>query len=306
MATYITRRLLQMIPILFIVSVLAFLFVHLTPGDPIRIMYGIEIDQETYQQLREREGFNDPLPVQYGRYMSDVLRGDFGVSYRTRANVSAEIGRRFINTFILAGISMVWATIAGLITGIISAVKRNSLLDRFVMTLSVTSISIPSFWLGLLLMQVLAVRLGWLPTSGIGGIRHLIMPAFVLGATVAAIVARFTRSSLLETLGEDYIRTARAKGQVRQKVIFRHALRNALIPVVTMTGLQFGFLIGGAIAIETVFSWPGLGSYLIDGILNRDYPVVQALIMLFSLQFLVVNLLVDITYAYLNPQIRYS
>jgi len=201
---------------------------------------------------------------------------------------------------------MIWATLAGLVVGIISAVKRNSLLDRVVMTLSVASISIPSFWLGLLLMQVLAVRLGWLPTSGIGGIRHLIMPAFVLGATVAAIVARFTRSSLLETLGEDYIRTARAKGQIRRNVIFKHALRNALIPVVTMTGLQFGFLIGGAIAIETVFSWPGLCSYLIDGIINRDYPVVQALIMLFSLQFLGVNLLVDLTYAYLNPQIRYS
>ncbi len=306
MATYIARRLLQMIPILLIVSILAFLFVHLTPGDPIRIMYGVEIDQDTYQQLREREGFNDPLPVQYARYMGNVLRGDFGVSYRTRANVSQEIGRRFINTFVLASVSMIWATLAGLVVGIISAVKRNSLLDRVVMTLSVASISIPSFWLGLLLMQVLAVRLGWLPTSGIGGIRHLIMPAFVLGATVAAIVARFTRSSLLETLGEDYIRTARAKGQIRRNVIFKHALRNALIPVVTMTGLQFGFLIGGAIAIETVFSWPGLGSYLIDGIINRDYPVVQALIMLFSLQFLGVNLLVDLTYAYLNPQIRYS
>jgi len=306
MATYIARRVLQMIPILIIVSMLAFMFVHLTPGDPIRIMYGSEIDQQTYQELREREGFNDPLPLQYGRYMGRVLRGDFGVSYSTRSSVSGEIGRRFGNTLVLAIVSMAWATAAGLAVGILSAVKRNSIWDRVGMILSVTSISVPSFWLGLLMMQVFAVRLGWLPTSGIGGIKHIIMPAFVLGATVAAIIARFTRSSLLETLGEDYIRTARAKGQSRRKVIFRHALRNALIPVVTMTGLQFGFLIGGAIAIEQVFSWPGLGSYLINSILNRDYPVVQALIMLFAFQFLVVNLLVDITYAYLNPQIRYS
>lgn len=306
MTTYIARRVIQMIPILIIVSMLAFMFVHLTPGDPIRIMYGSEIDQQTYLDLREREGFNDPLPLQYGRYMGRLLRGDFGVSYSTRSSVSAEIGRRFGNTLILALLSMAWAIAAGMAVGILSAVKRNSIWDRAGMILSVTSISIPSFWLGLLMMQVFAVRLGWLPTSGIGGFKHIIMPSFVLGATVAAIIARFTRSSLLETLGEDYIRTARAKGQSRRKVIFRHALRNALIPVVTMTGLQFGFLIGGAIAIEQVFSWPGLGSYLINSILNRDYPVVQALIMLFALQFLVVNLLVDITYAYLNPQIRYS
>ena len=201
---------------------------------------------------------------------------------------------------------MAWAIVAGLFVGIISAVKRNSIWDRLSMVTAISAISMPSFWMGLVLMQIFAVNLGWLPTSGSGSFKHLIMPSIVLGTGVAAVIARFTRSSLLETMREDYIRTARAKGQKRFKVIWKHALRNALIPVVTMTGLQFGFLIGGAVVVEQVFSWPGLGSYLVDGILNRDYPVVQALIMLFSVQFLVVNLIVDLTYAYLNPQIRYK
>lgn len=306
MAVYIIRRIISMIPILLIVSILAFLFIHLTPGDPIRIMYGSEISQENYLELRAQMGFDDPLPVQYFRYMGNVMRGDFGNSYRTRSSVTEEINRRFGYTFVLALVSMIWAVFAGLIVGIISAVKRNSVWDRVAMIASISSISMPTFWLGLVLMQVLAVNLGWLPTSGSTTWQHIIMPSIVLGTGVAAVVARFSRSSLLETLGEDYIRTARAKGQKKHIVIIRHALRNALIPVVTMTGLQFGFLIGGSIVIEQVFAWPGLGNYLIQGITFRDYPVVQAMIMLFALQFLVVNLLVDITYAFLNPQIRYD
>lgn len=307
MFTYIIRRMLQMIPIVIIVSILAFLFVHLTPGDPIRIMYGMELDEATYQSLLEKEGFNDPLPVQYFRYVKNILlKGDFGESYRTKVSVSKEISGRLSNTLLLATLSMVWAILIGLFAGIVSAVKRNSIWDRLSMVTTVTLISIPSFWLGLMLMQIFSVKLGWLPTSGVGGVQHVILPSITLGAGVAAVIARFSRSSLLETLREDYIRTARAKGQRNWLVIFKHALRNALIPVVTMIGIQFGFLIGGAVVVEQVFTWPGLGSLLINSILMRDYPVIQALILLYAIQFLIVNLIVDILYAFINPQIRYS
>lgn len=296
-----------MIPILFIITIIAFLFVHLTPGDPIRIMYGAEIDQETYEQMREREGFNDPLVVQYGRYMYNMaIQGDFGQSYRTRSDVSEEVLRRFGYTFILTILSMFWAILIGVTVGIISATKRNSILDRLGMISTITALSIPEFWFGLMMMQIFAVQFGWFPTSGSGTWLHLILPSLTLGFGVAATIVRFTRSSVLEVLREDYVRTARAKGQKESVVIWSHVLRNALIPVVTMAGLQFGFLIGGAVVVEQVFAWPGLGSYLIDGILTRDYPVIQALILLFSFQFLLINLLVDISYGFLNPQIRYE
>lgn len=307
MLQFVLRRVLGMIPILLVVTIIAFLFVHLTPGDPIRIMYGAEIDQNTYEQMREREGFNDPLYVQYGRYMYDiVIEQDFGQSYRTRSDVSEEVIRRFGYTFGLTMLSMFWAILIGVTVGIISATKRNSLLDRIGMVSTITALSIPEFWFGLMMMQIFAVSLGWFPTSGSGTWQHIILPSLTLGFGVAATIVRFTRSSVLEVLREDFVRTARAKGQKERVVIWSHVLRNALIPVVTMAGLQFGFLIGGAVVVEQVFAWPGLGSYLIDGILTRDYPVVQALILLFSFQFLLINLLVDISYGFLNPQIRYD
>lgn len=306
MLNYILRRLFGMVPVLLVITIIAFLFVHLTPGDPIRIMYGAEIDQATYQEMRERAGFNDPLVVQYGRYMANMLQGDFGISYRTRVNVSDEILRRFGYTFVLTVLAMFWAIVIGVGVGILSATRRNSLADRSSMIATITALSIPEFWFGLMIMQLFAVQLGWFPTSGSGSWQHLILPSITLGLGVAATIVRFTRSSVLEVLREDYVRTARAKGQKESVVIWRHVLRNALIPVVTMSGLQFGFLIGGAVVVEQVFAWPGLGSYLIDSILGRDYPVIQALILLFSLQFLVINLLVDISYAFLNPQIRYE
>jgi glutathione transport system permease protein len=305
MLTFIIRRIIGMIPILFIISILSFLFVHLSPGDPVRIMYGAEISQESYESLREKMGLNDPLYTQYGRYMYDLLvHGDFGTSYRTKTGVSDEIMRRFGYTLVLTLVSMFWAIVIGIVVGIISATRRNSLLDRIGMISTVTAISVPEFWLGIMLMQIFAVQLGWFPTSGTGTLSHLILPSITLGFGVAAIIARFTRSSLLEVLNEDFVRTARAKGQKEYFIVWVHVLRNALIPVVTMTGLQFGFLLGGSVVVEQVFSWPGLGSYLIDSILSRDYPVTQALIFLFSIQFLVVNLLVDLSYGILNPQIR--
>ncbi|MGO0062771.1 nickel ABC transporter permease [Brevibacillus fluminis] len=307
MLSFIIRRTAAIVPMLLIVSIIAFLFVHLTPGDPIRIMYGNEIDATTYQLLKQKEGFNDPLYQQYARYVGKIItQGDFGISYRTKANVSDEIVRRFGYTLILTLASMVWAIVIGLIVGVVSATKRNSIWDRIGMVSAITALSIPEFWFGLMLMQIFAVQLGWFPTSGSGSIRHLILPSLTLGLGVAAIVARFTRSSMLEVLREDFVRTARAKGQKEWVIVMTHVLRSALIPVVTMTGLQFGFLLGGAVVVEQVFAWPGLGSYLIDSILTRDYPVIQALILLFSVQFLVVNLLVDISYGLLNPQIRYE
>jgi len=268
-------------------------------------MYGAEISQEAYEALKEKMGLNDPLYTQYGRYMYDLLvHGDFGTSYRTKTGVSDEILRRFGYTLVLTLVSMFWAIVIGIVVGIISATRRNSLLDRVGMISTVTAISVPEFWLGIMLMQIFAVQFGWFPTSGTGTISHLILPSITLGFGVAAIIARFTRSSLLEVLNEDFVRTARAKGQKESFIVWVHVLRNALIPVVTMTGLQFGFLLGGSVVVEQVFSWPGLGSYLIDSILSRDYPVTQALIFLFSIQFLVVNLLVDLSYGILNPQIR--
>lgn len=306
MARYIFGRVLGMIPILVIVSILSFLFVHLTPGDPIRIMYGADMDMTTYANLKEKLGFNDPLYVQYGRYISQILTGDFGVSFKTKTNVSEEIGRRLLYTLGLTFASMFWALVIGLIVGIYSAAKRKSLWDRIGIISTTTIISIPEFWFGLMLMQVFAVKLGWLPTSGSGTFAHLLLPSITLGFGVAAIIARFTRSSVLEVLQEDFVRTARAKGQRESIIIWTHVLRNALIPVITMTGLQFGFLLGGAVVVEQVFSWPGLGSYLIDSVLARDYPAMQALILLFSVQFLIINLVVDISYSLVNPQIRYE
>jgi glutathione transport system permease protein len=296
-----------MIPLLIVVSIISFLFVHLTPGDPIRVLYGTEISPAAYEMLKQKEGLNDPLYVQYGRYIKKIVtQGDFGISYRTKSNVSEEIVRRLCYTLVLTLASMLWAVVIGLAVGIISATKRNTIWDRLGMVTTITALSIPEFWFGLMLMQIFAVQLGWLPTSGSGGLEHLILPSLTLGLGVAAIVARFTRSSVLDVLREDYVRTARAKGQRGWVIVMTHVLRSALIPVVTMTGLQFGILLGGAVVVEQVFAWPGLGSYLIDSILTRDYPVIQALILLFSVQFLVVNLLVDVSYGLLNPQIRYE
>ncbi|MGG4442630.1 nickel ABC transporter permease [Brevibacillus fortis] len=306
MARYIIGRVLGMIPILMIISILSFLFVHLTPGDPIRIMYGAEMDMATYEKVKESLGFHDPLYVQYGRYLQQILTGDFGVSYKSKTNVSDEIGKRFLYTLGLTFAAMFWALIIGLVVGIYSAAKRKSIWDRLGIISTTTIISIPEFWFGLILMQIFAVQLGWFPTSGSGTFVHLLLPSITLGFGVSAIIARFTRSSVLEVLQEDFVRTAKAKGQRESVIIWTHVLRNALIAVITMTGLQFGFLLGGAVVVEQVFAWPGLGSYLIDSVLARDYPAMQALILLFSVQFLIVNLLVDISYSLVNPQIRYE
>ena len=305
MLRYIAKRLLGLAPTLLIVGVLVFLFVHLLPGDPARLAAGPDANPETVELVRQDLGLDRPLPQQFVRFVNGVLHWDFGKSLRTKRSVRTEIADRFMPTFWLTFWSMGWSVLFGMTIGILSAVWRNRWPDRLGMTLAVSGISFPAFALGMVLMQVFSVQLGWLPTVGDDTWRHYILPSITLGATVAAIMARFTRSSFVDILGEDYIRTARAKGLGEGPVVIKHGMRNALIPVVTMMGLQFGFLLGGSIVVEKVFNWPGLGRLLIDAVDMRDYPVIQALVLLFSLEFILINLIVDVLYGLINPTIRY-
>jgi len=306
MLQYVIKRLLGLFPTLFLVSLGVFLLMHLLPGDPARLAAGPEADLQTVELVRKDLGLDQPLPVQYWRFISDAAQGEFGQSIRTKRPVSEEIGARFMPTFWLTLAAMGWSVLFGLLIGIASAVGRNRWPDRVGMTLAISGISFPSFALGLMLMQVFSVGLGWLPAMGAEGWTSYILPSLTLGAGVAAVMARFTRSSMVDILGDDYVRTARAKGVRESLVVMKHALRNALIPVVTMMGLQFGFLLGGSIVVEKVFNWPGMGRLLIDAVEMRDYPVIQAEVLLFSLEFILINLLVDVLYAVINPTIRYK
>ncbi|EOV8971960.1 glutathione ABC transporter permease GsiC [Cronobacter turicensis] len=306
MFSYIIKRLLGLIPTLLIVAVLVFLFVHLLPGDPARLVAGPEADSQVIELVRHQLGLDQPLWQQFWHYISNVVRGDFGTSLVSRRPVSEEIASRFMTTFWLTLASMSWAMIFGLAAGIVAAVWRNRWPDRLSMTLAVSGISFPAFALGMLLMHIFSVQLGWLPTVGADSWRHYILPSLTLGAAVAAVMARFTRASFVDVLSEDYMRTARAKGVSEKWVILKHGLRNAMIPVITMMGLQFGFLLGGSIVVEKVFNWPGLGRLLVDSVEMRDYPVIQAEVLLFSLEFILINLVVDVLYAAINPAIRYK
>ena len=306
MVNYILKRLLGLLPTLLIVAALVFLFVHLLPGDPARLAAGPEADAETVRIIREDLGLDLPLHQQFWRFVSHAVQGDFGTSLRSKRPVSVEIAERFMPTFWLTVAAMGWSVLLGLVIGTVSAVWRNRWPDRLGMTLAITGISFPSFALGMLLMQMFSVHLGWLPTVGADTWRHYILPSLTLGAGVAAVMARFTRSSFIDILKEDYVRTARAKGLNEFVVVVKHSLRNALIPVVTMMGLQFGFLLGGSIVVEKVFNWPGMGRLLVDAVEMRDFPVIQAEVLLFSLEFILINLVVDVLYAVINPTIRYK
>ncbi|ARP95835.1 glutathione ABC transporter permease GsiC [Bordetella genomosp. 13] len=306
MFTYIVKRLLGMIPTLLLVAVVVFLFVHMLPGDPARLAAGQEADQATVELVRKELGLDLPLPQQFVRYFSHMLQGDLGTSLRSKRPVATEIADRFMPTLWLTLASMVWSVVFGMIIGIVSAVWRNKWPDRLGMTLAVSGISFPAFALGMVLMQIFSVNLGWLPTVGASTWQHYILPSITLGAAVAAVMARFTRASFVEVIQEDFVRTARAKGLSERVVVTKHTLRNALIPVVTMMGLQFGFLLGGSIVVETVFNWPGLGRLLVDAVTQRDYPVIQGLVLLFSLEFILINLIVDVLYGVINPSIRYK
>ena len=305
MLQYFLKRLLGLIPTLALVGVLVFLFVHLLPGDPARLAAGPDATPQTVELVRQDLGLDKSLPEQFVRFAGGVLRGDFGRSLRTKRPVGTEIAERFMPTFWLTLAAMSWSVAIGMLIGVLSAVWRNRWPDRVGMTLAVSGISFPAFALGMLLMEIFSVQLRWLPTVGADTWRHYILPSLTLGAAVAAIMARFTRSSFVDILGEDYVRTARAKGLPERSVVLKHGLRNALIPVVTMMGLQFGFLLGGSIVVEVVFNWPGMGRLLVDAVDMRDYPVIQGLVLLFSLEFVLINLIVDLLYAVINPAIRY-
>jgi glutathione transport system permease protein len=305
MLQYLVKRLLGLIPTLLLVGVLVFLFVHLLPGDPARLAAGPDATAETVALVRQDLGLDKSLPEHFVRFGFGVLKGDFGRSLRTKRPVSTEIGERFWPTFWLTVAAMAWSVTIGMAIGVASAVWRNRWPDRIGMTLAVSGISFPAFALGMVLMQIFSVELRWLPTVGADTWRNYILPSLTLGAAVAAIMARFTRSSFVDILREDYVRTARAKGLEERVVVIKHGLRNALIPVVTMMGLQFGFLLGGSIVVEVVFNWPGMGRLLVDAVDMRDYPVIQGLVLLFSLEFVLINLVVDVLYAVINPTIRY-
>ena len=295
-----------MIPTLLLVVLIVFLFVHILPGDPARLVAGVDADEATIALIRQDLGLDLPLPQQFMRYVQEVSQGNLGNSLRTKRPVTLEISERFLPTLWLTLSSMGWSVLFGMAIGISSAVWRNRWPDRLGMTLAVSGISFPAFALGMMLMQVFSVQLGWLPTVGADTWQHYILPSLTLGAAVAAVMARFTRASFVEVIQEDYVRTARAKGLSEPLVVFKHTLRNALIPVVTMMGLQFGFLLGGSIVVETVFNWPGLGRLLVDAVNQRDYPVIQGLVLLFSTEFILINLLVDVLYGAINPSIRYK
>ena len=304
MLTYLARRLVGTIPVLLAVSIFVFGFVHMLPGDPARLVAGPEASPADIEAVRQDMGLDGPIWAQYGHWLSETVQLRLGRSIKTKQPVAQVIGDRFMPTLWLTVAAMIWATIVGVGIGVLSGVRRGRWQDQFGMVLAISGISFPGFWLGLLLIGLFSVRLGWLPTGGYGTWQHFVMPAFTLGIGVAAVLARFTRSAFVEVAGEDYVRTARSKGVPEQGVVWTHTLRNALIPVITLTGLQFGFLLGGAIVIETVFTWPGLGRLLVDSVSFRDYPVIQAEIMLFSLEFLLINLAVDLLYAVANPEIR--
>jgi len=304
---YIARRVLATIPVLFGVSLLVFLMLELVPGDPAQLMLSeFQTNPEQIARLRSQLHLDDPLPVQFGRFVWDAMHGDLGTSIRTRRPVLQEIQDNFPSTIELAVAGLVVAAIMGVGFGIAAAANQGTWLELGSMTVALIGISMPSFWLGLLLIFSLSLRVPVFPATGGGDLQHLILPAITLGLGAAAILARLTRSSMLEILRQEYVTTARAKGLAEWAVILRHALKNALIPVVTIFGLQFGQLLAGTVVVETVFARPGLGRLIIDGILNKDFPMVQGVVLVIAACYVVVNLLVDLVYAVLDPRIRYT
>ncbi len=306
MTRYILRRLLMLIPIMFGISVLVFLVMRLIPGDPARQSLGPEATGAQVEALRKAWRLDEPIPLQYIAWLERALTGDFGRSTVSRVPVVEELAVRFPATLELTLAAMLVAIVFGLLFGIAGAVWHNSPIDRITTITALLGICTPSFWLGLLLLLGFSVKLNWFPSSGAGGISHLVLPAFSLGITAAAIVARVTRSSMIDVLSDDYIRTARAKGLRQRAVVMRHAMKNAMIPVFTILGLEFGGLLAGSVVTETVFAYPGIGRLLITSIGTRDFPIVQGALLLFAIQFVIINLIVDLLYATADPRIQYS
>jgi ABC-type dipeptide/oligopeptide/nickel transport system permease component len=303
---YILRRILISIPMLFIVVTLVFFAFQLIPGDPARLYAGEQAPLELVEQVRQELGLDKPVLVQYVNYLGRLAHGDLGKSFVTRRPVIMEVSSRFLATVKLSVAAIILASIPGVVMGTISAAKQEGPWDYFFSILSLLGISVPVFWLGLMFMTLFSVKLKWLPTSGADGWRNYLMPTVCLAVYSIAFVTRMTRSAVLEVIGEDYVRTARAKGLMEKVVLFRHVVRNALIPVITVVGLQFGYMLGGAVVTETIFAWPGMGRLLVMSVAQRDIPAVQGVLLVFAAAFLVVNLLIDLVYSVLDPRIRYS
>ena len=304
MVSFVRQRLLQAIPVLIVVSMVAFLLLYLLPGDPALNLAGERATAADIERIRESLGLSDPLPVQYVRFVGNALRGDFGTSLRTQRSVADEVTSRLWATAQLALGAMLIASVLGILLGMVAAYWKNGLVDSLILVFSSFGICVPVFWLGLMGILFFGVQLKWLPTSGSGTVLHLIMPAVVLSLAPLGTIARLTRTSMIEVLANDYVRTARAKGLGEWMVLRRHALRNGLIPAVTIVGLQLGALLGGAVITETVFAWPGIGRQLVSAVQFRDFPMIRALIMLFAVIFVFVNILVDMLYAIIDPRLR--
>ena len=306
MASFLLRRLLLAIPTLAGVLVVVFLLLYVAPGDPVQEMVGERADAETIARLRRELRLDDPVPVQFAHYAGGVLRGDLGTSYITGRPILRDIAERFPKTLLLAATAMALAAVLGITIGVVTARWPGGALDRMSLGAAYLGISFPVYWVGLLLILLFAVTLRWLPPSGYGRAEYLVLPALALGSRSIAFLARVTRSSMLEVLGSDFVRTARAKGLIERTVVVRHALRNALIPVITVLGLDFGYYLTGSILTETIFSWPGLGRYVVNAISRRDLPAIQGSVLFLSVVFVAVNLLTDLAYAKADPRVAYE
>ena len=306
MGKYVVKRLLSMIPLLFVISIIIFMFIHLIPGDAARQVAGATATAGEVEAVRKQLGLDQPLVPQYIQWVTGILQGDLGVSYTNNTTVAELFAPRLPITIYLTICSITWSVLFGIIIGVVAAINRGRALDLIGMLIAIAGISLPNFWLGLQLMQIFSVNLGIFPTGGLEDWRGYILPSVAMGAGIMAILARVTRSSMIENLGKDYIRTARAKGLSEPRVIMVHAFKNSSIDIITVTALQIGALIAGSVVVETVFSIPGLGRLLVDSIGFRDYEVVQALILFFSFEYMVINLLADVLYAVINPRVRYE
>jgi peptide/nickel transport system permease protein len=311
--SYIVNRLIGMVAVMFIVATVVFVIIRVTPGDPAAVMLGPDAQPSDIVELRSKLGLDQPLPVQYVTWLGQIAIGDLGQSIFLNQPVLSAIGDRAEPTLMLTVMSMLIAVAIALPIGIASAVWRGSLLDQATLTVSMFTASIPSFWLGLLVMQLFAVKLGWFPVAGYGGpgasfldrMTHLVLPACVLGIVNSALITRFTRASMLDVLGDDYVRTARAKGLPERRVVLKHALKNALIPILTVIGLTTALLISGAVVTETVFGLPGVGNLVVNGVLRRDYPVIQGALLVIAALYVLVNLAIDLLYLVVDPRVRY-
>jgi peptide/nickel transport system permease protein len=304
MKSFIINRILSGIVVIFGISIFSFLLIHLIPGDPVKIMLGINATPEQVEKLNQHLGLDKPLLVQYAQYISNVFQGDFGASLKTGRPVLTEILDRFPETVKLAMFGLFIAIVLGISMGILAAKFKDTFIDKLCTGFSTLGVSIPSFWLGILLVMVFSVRLGWFPIANGTGIKDLVLPAVTLGVVASTMIMRLTRNGMVEVLSNDYIRTARAKGLEERIILIRHSLRNVLIPVVTVVGLQLAALLGGTVIIEQVFNWPGLGTLAIGGIMSRDFPLIQGIILFMGVVYVSINILVDVLYSWIDPRVE--